>query len=130
MTDLSVVKEHEFFDLKFPMTGVEARVYQLMAEKRQFKLAYVGSEVVGLLVYNFIHGCLLSVECLYVRPEYEQNGIGKKLINSVGKVVKILFQTRTDNAPDRLLELVKNYDPVELNSESYKKTWELKWYCH
>ena len=107
--------------------AAEAKLYQWKAERCNIQLALDNDAIVGFLLYHYAYNCVLLVEGIYVLPEYEKRGIGKKLIASIGKPIHlVLFQTHMKkNPPERFLSVLKG--AKEIARKGDLQTWETKW---
>lgn len=128
--DLGVVDLIDVYGEQIPMLKIEAKLYQLLAEKQKFQLAYFDGKAIGFLMYKLAYDCILGIDALYVEPSHEGKGLAKALVNSLGKPVsKVLFQTHIATPPERLLEITKDKSLKEVTRSQTKITWEMPWDC-
>lgn len=105
---------------------IEGEFYACMNEGAKVKLAYLGSEIIGFMLYHYAYNCVLLIRHMYVIPEHENAGIAKKLVDAVGDVKKLIFQTRRNSPPERMLELTKEFRSV-ISEDPVITTWEMPW---
>lgn len=112
------------------MLRVESKLLQLKAERCKVQLAFSEDRAIGFLLYYLAYNSILIIEGLYVLPEYEGRGVGKHLVESLGKpVLRVYFQTRKDSPPNRLFDVTSKWSPKKLSENERKITWEMPWDC-
>lgn len=128
LEDLSGVVEREFAGEKIQCLEVELKLWQLQAERCKIQLAVKDDRIIGFLLYHLAYDCVLLVEGIYVLPDAKGHGVGKGLINSLGKPIKRLyFETRQENPPQETLSFLKRFESKELNQANGKTVWCMEW---
>lgn len=82
---------------------------------------------VAMLMYSLMADCVIFIRGLYVDPKAEGLGLGKGLINSLGKPIqRVIFQTQKGRTP---LNLLRHTDKVRHKIYENDKliTWEMPW---
>lgn len=106
--------------------AVEAQFYKFIHEdKARIKLARIDGEIVGYLLYHLLWGSTLIVHHLWITEELRNTQIGKRLVESVGEISHLIFQTSILTPPFGLFNNTK-YKQVIGERGNYK-TWLMKW---
>jgi hypothetical protein len=124
--DLNYDVERVILDgIKVLLPAVEDLLYWYMNQGCLLQLAFRGAEPVGILVYQRFFKSIIAVRILYMRPEFEKTGVGKRLVDSVDPK-RIIFQTRKEAPPTRLYEVTKGRIR-QLEETEKLLTWEMEW---
>lgn len=84
--------------------NAERRFYDWMNRGDEVRIAWVGQEIVGLLVTHAIGDKIGYIRLLYTKPEFEGLRVGKGLVDSV-RPKRLVFRTRRDTPPLRCLAI-------------------------
>lgn len=109
----------------FETLEVEARLSIYLWNKAKIKLALSGGKIVGYLLYQEFFGGTLIVHHLWTDLSFRGKFLGKGLVDSVGGVKMILFQTSLTMPPEKLLGSSKNY--WKLYESNGYATWRMDW---
>lgn len=122
--DLSTPYEYEIPGGSTTIPEARATLYMLLNEGAKIKLAYVGSDLVGFLIYHTVYRSSLVIRHLYsIR---ERSSTARVLVETaLPEVRKLLFQTRKVNPPKRLLGLLKG--ARVLYEDDKLIDWEMEW---
>jgi len=78
---------------------LQTKLYSYLNEGAKIRLAYQDQMLIGFLIYHWIFDCVLIVRAIYLKPEYRNKTILRRLILSVGKVRRVISQTYKEKEP-------------------------------
>ncbi|MBR9701023.1 GNAT family N-acetyltransferase [Candidatus Woesearchaeota archaeon] len=129
--DLSGFDEFESYGHKIKMSKAESHLYWYLNKGDQVQLLYNKDEIVGFMIYHNIYDCIIAVRCLYLIPEYFNNGLGKQMVSSLEsdkrKIDRVIFQTRRDSPPEQFLKACVNKYGKKIAEDDKLITWEMDW---
>ncbi len=127
--DRGKVIEFNILGQKHKVLDIEAILYKYFNDGAKVQVAVKNNEIISFMLYHIAYECVVGITAMYSLPGEESNGLGKGLVNSLGKPVKkIIFQTRKLKKPHRLFELTEKYRKLIYdNTEANLYIWEMTW---
>ena len=128
--DLMDTMELEVKGQKTSLLKVDSKVLQLVDDGIKIRLALIGEDVVGFMLYRIAFDTLLAIDGMYVLDGFRKHGIGRSLINSLEKPIKkIFFQTHLKNRPGSMFKALEalGCDIKKIARDGDLITWESNW---
>ena len=128
--DLSDEVTLDVHGVKVPMQRAEQYLLSLQGQACKGFYAQCEGEVIGLLLYHLIAGCIVYVRALYLDSRFVGQGIGQQLTDLSAppkRIKKIIFKTNNKTNPDEEILRFAKERATLLDDEEGFKTWEMKW---
>ena len=125
--DLGEHLECDVLGVPIRVHQAEAKLYEQLASGSAFQLVYEGDDLIGFMQYHVAYSCVLIIRAMYFDSKHQKSTLGKDLVNSLELPIKeVIFQTRVNAPPERMLEIAERYGKV-LHEEDKLKTWSMLW---
>lgn len=109
------------------MPGIEALLYYYLSNAFNIKICEDDKEIIGFMIYRHVFTHMIQVPAFYFIEEYRKTYAAKDFVDSIYPEIKrIVFQTRKENPPERLLEITKGKRHVVFEDDKLI-TWEMEW---
>jgi len=132
VSDIDMLKtiKLDLKDQEITIKKIDAEVVRIIDDRCKIRLALIGNDVIGIMIYHIIYKCVLVIRGLYVIPEYRGKRIGTDIVDSLAEPgFKIIFQTHIGKRPRELFEWIKKWrlKHRKLRKEKDLITWECDW---
>lgn len=119
--DQSLPVHYNIMGIEYEIPEIEATLYGCLHQGGKVKVAYKGETMVGFMLYHMAFDCVAIIRHMYCLVDK----LAKPLVDSTD-ALKVIFQTRKENPPTRLLEITKPFRS-KIKEDDKLITWEMNW---
>ena len=121
-----IVKEHNFLEWEDDVVNLQEERYE------QILVAVFEGNVIGTIAYERIDDEIVELRRVYVYPEHRGNGLAKKLLDEIVKIIKekkykkLLVGTYENFVSGRRFYEKNNFTLRSISGDEYKYSLELE----